>query len=71
MFETILTSPAGPGLWCCLLSPCCESVLLAQPWAAQREMSWSLDRMKHCSVQHSLTQGQFEQLFMSGEASQR
>lgn len=64
MFETILTSPAGYGLWCCLLATCCEFALLAQPWAAQGEMSWSLDRMKYCSVQHGLTRGQFKQLFM-------
>lgn len=62
VFETILTTPPGHWLWWCLLATCCEPALLAQPWAAQRERSWSLDGVRYCSVQHSITQGQFEQL---------
>lgn len=51
VFEAILSSPAGHGLWWCLMAICCEPALPAQPWAAQGERSWSQGEILLCSTQ--------------------
>lgn len=50
MFETILTSPAAHGLWCCLLAACCESALPALGNPRGDELVTRQDEILPCSA---------------------
>lgn len=67
--ESILTSPAGHGLWCCLLATCCEPALLPSPGQPRGWGSRSLDGVGYCSAHHSLARATLKSC-MGGEAFQ-